>query len=282
MARHNIVSIFGMIVGDPTIIKDRDTGEYKKGLANIILVRGERKVGDSTDDDGSLRYDRPMLFSGNPEIIAKMENLKQNDLVEIKGFLTTMNISKKTTCTHCGTTNSAPGTMTFISPIYLDIRKTDSTQRDSLIELKEHMEISNQVLLIGNLCDEVKYYKERGFHESLYQLAVNRKFYLNDGMANIRTDYPFVRSFGENAELDAKSLYKGSCVLVDGRIHTRSYSRASACQNPNCGEEYLWTDNTIEVIPYSVEYLQNYHTAEDLERMEKEELDRIKKNVFSS
>ncbi len=280
MARHNIVTIFGMIIGDPTIVKDRETGEYKKGLANIILVRGDRKTGDFTDNDGSLRYDRPMLFSGNQDIIEKMESLTQNDLVEIKGFLTTMDILKKTTCSHCGETNSIPGTMTFISPVYLDIRKNCSTQRESLIELKEHMEISNQVLLIGNLCDNVKYYNENGVREALYQLAVNRKYYLNDGLPNVRTDFPFIRSYGENAESDAKALYKGSCVLVDGRIHTRSYSRISVCIR--CGKEYLWTDNTIEVIPYSVEYLQDFYTAEDIDRIEKEELEKTKRSLFSS
>lgn len=274
MARHNAVSLFGMVADDPIIVKDNE-GIYKKGMMNLILIRNMRDVGDG---DEALRYDKPIVYSGNPEMIEALSKLKKHDLVEIKGFLTTMDISKKTTCKHCGKTNLIRGTLAFISPVYLDIRKTESNERESLIELKNHMEISNQILLIGNLCDDVRYYHEGKIKTALYQLAVNRKYYLNDGYPNIRTDYPFVRCFGENASQARDAIYKGSVVLVDGRIQTREFSRESACEH--CSETYDWNDNTIEVVPYSTEFLQNFHTQEEIDKKNEEELASIKSELF--
>lgn len=276
MARHNQVSLYGMVSEDPIIVVNEETGEYRKGMMNVILIRNKRDVGDKDND--AIRCDRPIIYTGNPEMIEIMSKLKQNDLVEIKGFLTTADIQKKTTCKHCGKANVFKGTLTFITPVFIDIRKTESTERESLVELKDHMEISNQILLIGNLCDDVQYYHDGKVKSVLYQLAVNRKYYLSDGLPNVRTDYPFIRSFGENASQDRDSLYKGSMVLVDGRIQTREFQRKNACEF--CGEKYEWTDNTIEVIPYSTEYLQNFHTPEEIEQKQADELAKIKESLF--
>lgn len=277
MARHNIVYVYGMISGEPTIIKDQETGTFKKGMANIILVRNRRESGYDNGEE-ALRYDWPMLFSGRADIIEKMAMLHQYDVVEVKGFLTTMDIRKKSTCP-CGCKNTVSGTMTFISPIYFDIRRTDSTERESLIDLKEHMEISNQCLLLGNLCNDVKFYRDKKTKTATYQLAVNRKYYLDDGQPNVRTDYPFVINSGDKAEEDAEALHQGSCVYIDGRIQTRRYPRITQCTA--CGKGYTWYDNTIEVIPYSVEYLTDYLTKEEIEEKKNAELNQLKKDLFT-
>lgn len=277
MARHNSLSLFGMVSEDPIILKDDTTGIYKKGMMNLVLIRNKRDVGDGDDD--SLRFDMPIVYSGNSDIIAEIAKLKKHDLVEIKGFLTTMDIYKKTTCKHCQAENKLRGTLAFVTPLYLDLRKTDLEEREALIELKKHMEISNQILLVGNLCDNVQYYHEGRVKNALYQLAVNRKYYLNDGMPNIRTDYPYIRSFGDNATQDRDAIHKGSLVLIDGRIQTREFPRNSVCET--CGEIYDWNDNTIEVVPYSVEYLQNYLTPEDIAKKEADDLAQIKQNLYT-
>lgn len=276
MARHNATSLLGMVAEDPIIVKDDATGEYKKGMMNLIVIRNSRDVGDGDD---ALRYDKPIIFSGNPDMIKKLSELKKHDLVRIEGFLTTMDISKRTTCKHCGAKNLIRGTLTFISPVYIDRKLADSNERDSLIELKKHMEVSNKILLIGNLCDDVKYYHSGKIKSALYQLAVNRKYYLNTGTLD-KTDYPFIRSFGENASLDRDSIHKGSVVLVDGRIQTREYQRNSECES--CHEIYDWNDNTLEVVPYAVEYLQNFNTPEEVAQKNEEELKDIKEGLFSS
>lgn len=274
MARHNIVNIYGSILDDPVISKD-EQGNFKKGMAYITLIRGFRDAGY---EENSLRYDCPMLFSGNPDVVEQMSGIHKNDIVEVKGVFTVMNSAKATRCSTCSHKNRIMGEMSFITPLFFDIRKTGLTEAESLNDLKAHMEISNQVLLIGDLCRDVTFYGNNKMFQASYPLAVNRKYYLNDGRLNDRTDYIHIVSFGENAKNDASALHTGSGVLVDGRLQVRQFLRSHTCEN--CGTEYQWQDYTAEVIPYSTEYLYNYNTPEMIEQKEKAALSEAKKEIF--
>lgn len=203
MARHNIVNIYGSILDDPVISKD-EQGNFKKGMAYITLIRGFRDAGY---EENSLRYDCPMLFSGNPDVVEQMSGIHKNDIVEVKGVFTVMNSAKATRCSTCSHKNRIMGEMSFITPLFFDIRKTGLTEAESLNDLKAHMEISNQVLLIGDLCRDVTFYGNDKMFQASYPLAVNRKYYLNDGRLNDRTDYIHIVSFGENAKNDASALH---------------------------------------------------------------------------
>ena len=70
----------------------------------------------------------------------------------------------------------------------------------------------------------------------------------------MRTDYPWVKSFGEQANQDAVHLQEGATIYVSGAIQTREVARTTICAN--CGEEYIWKDTASEIVPYSVEYLE--------------------------
>ena len=49
---------------------------------------------------------------------------------------------------------------------------------------------------------------------------------------------------------------------MDGYIQTRNAIQTSACTQ--CGKNYNWKDTAVEIIGYSVEYLQNYLTPEEV------------------
>ena len=111
-----------------------------------------------------------------------------------------------------------------------------------------------------------------------YQLAIRRKFRIKKD-TDIRTDFPWVKSYGAIAENDAKSLRKGSYVFIDGRIQVRQLKRIQECES--CGKVYEWTDSATEIVPYSVEYLRDYFTKDEIEKREKEEGRVAAQQIFS-
>ena len=104
--------------------------------------------------------------------------------------------------------------------------------------------------MLGSLCSEVEYrvLPKSGISYSKYQMAVNRE-------KNKGTDYPFVVTFGKQAENDATYLQKGSQILVQGRIQTREFSQHLEC--PHCKENFEKQGVVTEVVGDNVEYLNN-------------------------
>lgn len=274
MARHNSVILYGQVMKEPRITYD-ETGKHNRGMCPINIIRGVRDFGNHINN---LKYDCPIIMTGDPEKIAEMANWKVNDMVEIKGTITTKEVNKNTVCPNCSHKNSVQGNVVFINPIYLSVRETGITQEEGLELLKKRVEISNSATIIGTLCRDIETYtNEKGLTITQYQLAVNRKFRLRDDAAENRTDYPWVKSYGDIGEEDAKYLHQGSVVLIDGMLQTREVNRKTICSE--CGTEYPWKDNALEIVPYSVEYLQNYYSQEEYEANEdkktKEAIDKV-------
>lgn len=276
MAKHNVVRLYGRVMDEPRIIKN-ENGEYVRGMFHITVIRGKRDNGDGIEN---IHYENPLIMSGYPDKIKTMDKLKINDMVEIKGSLTTKNINKSTICKQCGQKNILSGELIFVSPIFLGICETNRTEEEAMNLLKKKCEISNEVTLVGNLCNDVNFFSSDKLKVGTYQLAIDRKYYLKDDAPAIRTDYPHIRVFGEQAKQDSLSLHKSSRVLIDGLLQSREYERKTICANEECTCEYTWNDSTLEVIPYSVEYLQNYLTTEEIEAKKAEEEKEAKNSVF--
>lgn len=277
MARHNNVNLYGQVLQEPRIITD-ENGKYVRGMCAINIIRGVRDFGDNINN---LKYDCPIIMTGEPEKIAEMAKWHVNDMVEIKGTITTKEVNKSTLCKECGSKNIAEGNVVFINPIYLSARETGITKEQGLELLKKRVEISNCATLIGTLCRDVDtYVTEKGLQITQYQLAVNRKYRIKDDAAENRTDFPWIKSYGEIGADDARFLHMGSVVLIDGMIQTREVNRKTTCSN--CGNEYNWKDNALEIVPYSVEYLQNYILPEEYEKKQEEETKKIIDNIFNN
>ncbi len=72
--------------------------------------------------------------------------------------------------------------------------------------LKARSEIYNVVILIGNLCRAPEVYQDHTINYTTcqYQIAANRKFHIRDiGAADVKTDSPWIKSFGGQAKQDA-------------------------------------------------------------------------------
>ena len=84
----------------------------------------------------------------------------------------------------------------------------------------------------------------------------------------MRTDYPWVKTFGMQAYNDSQCLHTGSCVYISGAVQTREIERSCTCAK--CNVEYKWKDSAAEIVPYYIGYLANCDVPEVNEEVAKE------------
>lgn len=82
----------------------------------------------------------------------------------------------------------------------------------------------NKALIIGNLTrDPEARTLPSGISVTSFSVATNRVWKDKNGQKQENTDYHNIVVFGRQAETVAQYLKKGSSVLVEGRIQTRSW-----------------------------------------------------------
>lgn len=266
MAKANYVSFYGQVLQDPQL-KMTTKSEIVQGR---IILKVLRRF---SDENRKLEFSTPMIITGRPAIANQMTKLKKGDMCFLKGVITTMNVTRSWIC-ECGYTNQPVGTYTIITPLFIE--KTESLSdkfnaaknTEDLIEsegiksLKTHNEISNTVHVIGTVCNTQPLF-DNGVSASFnFQIAVNRRFRIVDANSDpdIRTDYPWVRLFGDAAREAAKVLDINSTVFIDGSFYTKMVSKKSYCDK--CNKEHIIKELVSEIHPYSVEYLHNCNLPE--------------------
>lgn len=261
MAKENFVYLHGQIQTMPKIYTNND-GDLIKAMFALKVLRRPLNGGQSMAN--KLYLDCPIILTRNTDLIKQACDFAQNDMVDIRGVISTKEVVKATICPHCGVKNCIKGTSTYITPIYMCKRESGITPEEGLKYLKERCEISNMTMIIGTLCREPEIYtdeKKRSFAQ--FQLAVNRRYRIKEDSAETKTDYPWVKTFGEQALKDAYALHTGSSVYLNGALQTREITRETICEQ--CGNSYEWNDVATEIIPYSTEYLSNCEVNADSE-----------------
>lgn len=254
MARENLVILHGQVIIKPTIYVGKE-GEYLQGTFLLKTMRRPRGLDRNIDQTHDI--DCPIILSKDEEMIKKIADLTVGDMVEIKGALSTREVTKKSTCPHCNAENKKQGNTIFVTPIYLEKREEELSETDGMMLLRTRDEVSNLCVMIGTLCRDVEFYrdgKKRAYAE--YQLAVNRKFRVPGDHEAIKTDYPWVKSFGKQAEKDKEALSIGSVVFLNAAIQVRDFPKPAVCSS--CGQKYEYMEKATELVPYSTEYLRNY------------------------
>lgn len=276
MARHNNVSLLGAVQTKATIRVDNQ-GNYVAAVCPIRVIRGDRDVGDKRY---TPKYDSPFIWSQDSALIKQMAAWEVGDMVEVKGTIATKTIQKSSICPECKRSVRNPGILVYINPIHFMVVKHCDSDEEMLNFLTEHREISNQVQVIGTLVRNPKrLVPMTGLVVTQYPIAINRKFKIQADAPEIKTDYPWVKSYGDNAEADRQHLHMGSDVFVDGCIQARGVTRHAIC--PDCQMKYDWKDNAMEIVPFSTEYLNNFYTDDDLKRLEDEKRQQIDDAVFN-
>lgn len=85
--------------------------------------------------------------------------------------------------------------------------------------------IRNQVRLIGNLGRDPEYREiSNGRKMTRFSLATNEYYVGDQGEKLAETQWHQVVAWGKLAEICERLLHKGSEVVLDGRLNTRSYN----------------------------------------------------------
>ena len=181
----------------------------------------------SRSEKDTFYYNVPTIFTDDEEMVTAIEQYKANDIIEVEGVITTKNVIKASSCE------------------------------------QPHVEISNKCFALGTVLrnPELIAVGKKKKNTVRYPIAIQRKYFIQDS-PEVHSDYPWINTIGQQAENDIKYLHTGSVIYVDGYIQTRNAIQTSICNQ--CGKSYNWKDTAVEIIGYSVEYLQNYLTPEEV------------------
>ncbi len=252
MARENFVLMHGQVRANPQITINSE-GRLTKAMFIMRVLR--RPTTNSEMLGARLQIDCPLVYTKNEDIARQIQQLQVGDMVDIRGVITSRECRKSTICPECGGKNMRDGNLVYITPIYICPRGS-ANDVTGLQLLKERAEISNIVNVIGNLCREPAYYVDgNGKKYAQYQLAVNRRFRIKEDSEETKTDYPWIKTFGNQAYDDSQCLHIGSSVYISGALQTRNIDRVGICEH--CGVEYSWKDSAAEIVPYYIGYLTN-------------------------
>lgn len=285
MGRQNIAFLYARVSKKPVIARNKETGEYDYGMAYVDTVRGLRSV---EDDVRFVKHDHPLIMSREKEMLDMMCEWSENDIVFIKGVITTKTIEKTTFCEHCTqedgsqTVNKVKGNFIYITPIFMEkIKSYGEDKIGAKEDLVLHREISNQVYILGTLVREPKLFTTaKGVQITQYPIALNRKFTIRTDDPSIRTDWPVVKSYGERAREDKVYLQLGSDIMLDGFLQARTVHRRTKC--PHCGQEYNWDDHSMELVAYDVEYVSGFKSREEVEAEAQTTVEELKQELFKS
>lgn len=285
MGKQNLAQLYARVHSLPQISLNKDTGEYYHGMFYVDVVRGKRSVGDNLH---FIKHDKPLIMSKEKEILDQFKQLAVNDIVLIKGVITSISLMKTTYCecidpeTGERTQNKTRGNVLYINPIYIKKVTSYGDNKDAAVQdIVDNSEISNQANVVGTLITEPKLYTtKRGIQITQYALAVNRKFLIRTDNPEYKTDWPIVKSYGEQARNDKIFLKQGAEVMIDGFLQARTVKRKTKCRC--CGKIYEWEDHAMEIVPYAVEYLTGQRGREEVEAETSKSVESLKQELYES
>ena len=169
------------------------------------------------------------------------------------------------------------GVTIYIEPIYVENKYMLETKENALSFLNDIREISNRVFIEGDICREPKMIRpKKKLIVTQYQLAIDRKYTVREDDPSIRKDFPWVKSYGQNAIVDKERIHLGTSVTIDGCLQARSINRHATC--PTCGTVYDWMDRALEIVPYETEYNSNFYSDREVAEIKQRRREEILRN----
>ncbi len=275
MGRFNSARLYARVISPPRIY--RNNGKVL-GMVSLDTVRGKRLV---EDKNYKIKHDEPIVITEEELIVNQIENWQENDVVLIKGTVNTKILEKRTICSHCGATNRVVGNMVYVTPISVKRVAHFDNKEAAVEEIVRNQEISNEIQVFGTLTRDPKIFTTaRKIQVTQYPIALDRNFIVRHDDPNIRTDWPFVKSYGEQAREDKIFLRAKASILVDGYLQARSVKRKCKC--PSCGEFYEWNDKCMEIVPYDVEYIAGHRSKEEVESENKKTVEELQQILYTN
>lgn len=251
--RENTAYLYGQLTRDPICYKNPSTQELLSGQITIKTARRTNATGELFVK-GRLRIDFITIYSRNEKLIREQfMSLRQGDIVLVKGSLSTQETEKKFICKKCGHEMiKHEAVVIYIDPLHIKKFASGLSTEEGLKEIENNIEISNEIMITGTLCREPAYYKENNIRNCQFQIAANRKRRIIEDGPEKRTDFPWIKTFGDMAEEISGVLHQGSVISICGGVETRSFERKIICEN--CGEEFERKEYATEIVPYFIDY----------------------------
>lgn len=271
MAKENTVIMLGEITKKPLVKVDGE-GNFVVARLNILTVR-RSWANEELKLKGTPRTDVQIIISRNENIIKKrIAPLKMGDIVLIKGTLCTRQVTKSYVCKHCGTINEYDGSiMVYVDPIFIEkISEPIEDDKELAKYLLSKSEVSNYAFIFGTLCRDPELYRsENGKKiECDFQVATNRKRRIIEDGPDKTTDYPYVKTYGTKAVEYYDALHMGSEIFMTSAIQSREFKRMIVCGE--CDREFEINGATMEIVPYSIEYINDCNIPESTRSEEDE------------
>lgn len=279
MARINRVFLLGAVSKPPQVAKNGDQFIYARVYVSVI--RSERCAGGRDD----LVCDVPLVMTRDAGCMREIDTWEVNDIVSIKGVFASRRIKKSSFCKNCGVKLQIPGVIMYINPIFCEKVCHLESEAECMQYLEDHRDFSNLMLTFGTLCREPSKHKDRsGTAYAQYQVALNRIFRIKSDPPELRTDYLWIKTYGRDAARDLQSLHVGSEIFTDCFLQVRKIKRRALCGqeyeengkplfypdgspvikagedggHAGCGKMTEWNDQTVEMVPYDLEYISGY------------------------
>lgn len=239
MARENMVLLIGKLEKQPIVYFTEDFGTYEIKLTLNVLRR-----------NGRTEFPVVSVFGlQKEEAAAFYRKLKRGSFLVVKGMILTTMKPLKIKCGDCGHEKEVSTLQTEIASIGLPIVLQGNYAAE------EFKEVSDVVNLIGRVCNTPNNRSTLGNTSiTQYQVAVDRKFHIAE--REDKTDYPWIKSFGQQADEDATRLQKGSIIYVTGAFQTRQTNKSILCDE--CARQLSYSETVGEIVSNDVEYLSNF------------------------
>lgn len=255
MARENSFMFFGELVEAPIVFQNEKTKKYRVSISIKTLRR-----------NGRIDYPRVSAYGlSEKQARAFVQDLKIGVFVICRGMVTTRVVDKPIKCSKCGeiskVTTLFTEVITYGNPYVL---------KES-IDPKEIAEFSNLGTVLGTVCTDVKCRDAIDGPESAqFQIALGRRYRVEELVDDPMTDYPWVKCFGPIAKACIERAQSGSQLYVTGSFQTRDIQRRVRCSS--CGQQLTTLERVGEIVPNGVEFLNNClfdeEASDDVEKKE--------------
>lgn len=240
MARENSFMFFGELVEAPIVFQNDKTQKYRVSISIKTLRR-----------NGRVDYPRVSAY-GLTEKQARefVSDLKVGVFVICRGMITTRTVDKPIKCSKCGAVSK-------ISTLFTEVITYGKPYvLKEKVEPKEIAEFSNLGTVLGSVCTDVKRRDAvDGPASAQFQMAIGRRYRVEELVDDPMTDFPWVKSFGPIASACIQRVQQGSQLYVTGSFQTRDIQRNVRCKG--CGERLKTLERVGEIVPNGVEFLNN-------------------------
>lgn len=240
MARENSFTFIGQVVNVPIVLLNEESKNYRITFTLLTVRRNGRKdypkinVYDLTEEEARnyVQMMRPGVFA------------------IIRGMIATNVVKKPVKCEICGKISKIDTLHTEVISFgkpYVMKEKPDP---------KDISEFSNRGIILGSLCTEVfRRDGANGGPAAQFQMAISRRYHTKDMKSENRTDYPWVKVFGDTALQSLKRLRKSAQIYASCAFQTRDVMRHVKCEH--CENLLVYQERVGELVPHDIEFLND-------------------------